>query len=192
MRPVLYVTDISFGLSQVGDWQYGDTNQNHPNSPDFVSGTWKAAVKTVDYSSSLTAPTITTTPDADPATNNWVLGPGADPVPTPLPTNQGYGAEVRWTESNLHDQQGNLLQLNHTYRMQFIVHDGDQNKVGGDCGEACVNAQLTSGPVFGPRLAILGRGQPRVAELRSRAWSLEGLLRSFDSQLNHLFLSLAH
>jgi hypothetical protein len=193
-RPVLYVTDISVNFtSRAGDWQFGDTNENHPNSPDFVSGTWKAAVKTVDYSSSLTSPTITTTPDSDPATNNWVLGPGSDTVPTGL-TNQGYGAEVRWTVSNLHDQQGNLLQLSHSYRLEFIVHDGDQNKTGGDCGEACVNAQLLAGPSFGPNLAILGRGQvsgqPRVADLRARRWSLAALLNPVSEQMRRLFLGL--
>jgi hypothetical protein len=26
----------------------------------------------------------------------------------------------------------------HTYRLQFLVHDGDQNKTGGDVGQACV------------------------------------------------------
>jgi hypothetical protein len=25
-----------------------------------------------------------------------------------------------------------------TYRIEFVVHDGDQTKVGGDSGEACV------------------------------------------------------
>jgi hypothetical protein len=27
----------------------------------------------------------------------------------------------------------------HSYRAQFMVHDGDQNKTGGDVGQACVN-----------------------------------------------------
>jgi hypothetical protein len=31
------------------------------------------------------------------------------------------------------------LVAGHRYRAQFIVHDGDQNKDGGDVGQACVN-----------------------------------------------------
>jgi hypothetical protein len=30
------------------------------------------------------------------------------------------------------------LEAGHNYRFQVMVHDGDQNKVGGDSGEACV------------------------------------------------------
>ena len=30
------------------------------------------------------------------------------------------------------------FQPGHSYRLQVIVHDGDQNKPGGDCGEACI------------------------------------------------------
>ena len=47
--------------------------------------------------------------------------------------NQGYGAEAKWTA------QGLGLQPGHIYRLVFMVHDGDQNKTGGDVGEACVN-----------------------------------------------------
>ncbi len=34
------------------------------------------------------------------------------------------------------------LQPGHTYRLQFMVHDGDQNKTGGDVGQACVNVDI--------------------------------------------------
>jgi hypothetical protein len=44
--------------------------------------------------------------------------------------NEGYGTEVRWDL---------VLAAGHSYRIQVMVHDGDQNKVGGDSGEACVN-----------------------------------------------------
>jgi hypothetical protein len=30
------------------------------------------------------------------------------------------------------------LEAGHNYRFQVMVHDGDQNKIGGDSGEACV------------------------------------------------------
>src|SRR5256885_16974793 len=66
------------------------------------------------------------TPDAAPAKNHWTL-PGGDPVPGGL-SDEGFGAEVRWNVS---------LVAGHSYRLQVIVHDGDQNKAGGDSGEAC-------------------------------------------------------
>ena len=128
MFPALYITDLSVPPGSTnelaGDWQYGGT----AIKPDAVFGTWKAAVKTIDK----TLNTVTVTPDADPPANNWNLGPGSDPVPTPTPTNQGYGAECRWNLSSL-----NLIP-GHRYRLYFMVHDGDQNKTGGDVGQACV------------------------------------------------------
>jgi hypothetical protein len=45
--------------------------------------------------------------------------------------NQGYGAEVRWDLTQLG------LIPGHSYRVYFMVHDGDQNKSGGDVGNAC-------------------------------------------------------
>jgi hypothetical protein len=144
--PALFITDISpppLGLgpnSLAGDWQYGGT----AIPPHAVFGTWKAAVKTVDRTKS--TPVVTVTPDADPAKNNWNLvgpiPPSSDPVPTPTPTNQGYGAEVRWDISRLTYQACPTctpapLMSGHTYRLYFMVHDGDQNKAGGDSGQGC-------------------------------------------------------
>jgi hypothetical protein len=123
MWPVLFLTDVTADPnSTVGDWQMGGV----PQTPTAVFGTWKAAVRTVDKTKSPAAVTIT--PDMDPAKNDWNLGPGSDPVPAGL-TDQGWGAEVRWEVP---------LTAGHSYRLQVIVHDGDQNKGGGDSGEACV------------------------------------------------------
>jgi hypothetical protein len=123
MWPVLFVTDVtSDPTSRSGDWQMG----GKPYSPSAVFGSWKAAVRTVDTTMSPAAVSIA--PDADPAKNNWSLGTGSDPVPTGL-SNEGFGAEVRWDV---------LLTPGHSYRFQAMVHDGDQNKVGGDSGEACL------------------------------------------------------
>jgi hypothetical protein len=80
---------------------------------------------------------ITITPDGDPVKNNWTLGPGSDPVPAGL-TNEGYGAEARWDISQLG------LQGGHTYRLYFMVHDGDQNKAGGDSGQGCASITMPS------------------------------------------------
>jgi hypothetical protein len=123
MWPVLFLTDVtSDPTSHVGDWQLGGA----PRAPTTVFGTWKAAVRTVDETVSPSKVTIT--PDADPVKNDWNLGTGSDPVPTGL-MNQGYGAEVRWQVA---------LASGRSYRIQVMVHDGDQNKAGGDSGEACV------------------------------------------------------
>ena len=76
------------------------------------------------------------TPGVDPAPNNWTL-PGGDTPPAL--SNEGYGAEVRWNV----DQLG--LKSGHSYRMQIIVHDGDQNGGGGDAGQTCVTVNVPMG-----------------------------------------------
>jgi hypothetical protein len=53
--------------------------------------------------------------------------------------NEGFGAEVRWEVG---------LSAGHSYRLQVIVHDGDENKMGGDSAEACV--VFCAGGVPGP------------------------------------------
>jgi hypothetical protein len=138
MFPALFITDLSVqpGLSNelAGDWQFGGTGIK----PDDIFGTWKAAVSTLDKT--VTPNVLTTTPDADPATNNWNLGPGSDPIPTPTPTNQGYGTECRWNLASLG------LIPGHRYRFYFMVHDGDQNNTGGDVGQACVYFTMPGTP----------------------------------------------
>jgi hypothetical protein len=127
MWPVLFITDITNDPNdRSGDWQQG----GRPWNPNVVYGTWKGALRTVD--TTVTPSAVTITPDADPTKNTWNLGPGADPVPTAQITKktEGYGAEVIWYLS---------LMAGHSYRVQVMVHDGDQNKVGGDVGEACIN-----------------------------------------------------
>jgi hypothetical protein len=122
MWPSLFLTDISVDPNnRSGDWQQGGA----PIAPGAIFGSWKAAVRSIDKTK--TPNLVTVTPDADPAKNNWSL-PGGDPVPAGL-ANEGYGAEARWNVS---------LTPGHSYRIQVLVHDGDQNKAGGDSGEACV------------------------------------------------------
>ncbi len=133
MFPALFITDITNNPPNpyAGDWQYGGTGI----PPTAVFGTWKGAARTVDKTKNPTV--ITVTPDADPAANNWNLGPGSDPVPPGL-TNEGYGVEVRWDISQLG------LQSGHTYRLYVIVHDGDQNHTGGDSGQMCAYITMPS------------------------------------------------
>ncbi len=120
--PVLYVTDVSKDPnSRVGDWQMG----GRPINPNAVYGTWKSAVRTVDNTTS--PATVSVTPDVDPAKNDWNLGIN-DPIPSGV-KNEGWSSEVKWSVT---------FQPGHSYRLQVIVHDGDQNKSGGDCGEACI------------------------------------------------------
>jgi hypothetical protein len=97
--------------------------------PSAVYATWKAAGETIDKTKA--TPTTPVTP-ADPSKNNWRLGSGADTPPSGL-TIEGCGAEVRPDIDDLG------LQSGHACRLQFMVHDGDQNKAGGDSGENCVN-----------------------------------------------------
>src|SRR5262249_48911563 len=123
--PSLFLTDISGDASsRAGDWQFGGT----PIAPHAVFGTWKGAM-VVGSNFDL---------DTHPTKNNFNLdGSGSlqpDPVPAGL-TNEGYGAEVRWNVNQL--LADGKIQAGHMYRAQFMVHDGDQNKVGGDVGEGC-------------------------------------------------------
>jgi hypothetical protein len=132
--PSLFVTDITNAPdAQSGDWQYGGT----PITPSAVFGTWKTFSETITLTTA--TPTVALTASADPAGNGWNLGPGADAPPAGLP-NQGYGAEIRWSLSSLG------LQPGHQYRFYVMVHDGDQNKSGGDAGQAVYTKSIPGQP----------------------------------------------
>jgi uncharacterized repeat protein (TIGR01451 family) len=131
--PSLFVTDLSNSNNvndHSGDWQFGGT----PIRPSAVFGTWKAFTKTISSTGA-----VTLTGDADPAKNGLNLGAGADAVPAGV-TNLGYVTEIRWNISAL--ETAGILIPGHSYRFYVIDHDGDQNKTGGDAGQACVNAVL--------------------------------------------------
>jgi Flp pilus assembly protein TadG len=133
MFPALFITDITGNpTSRAGDWQQGSKEAIPPSA---VFGTWKGAVEVVDPTQSSPSKRYTVTPDADPAKNGWNLGPGSDPPPAGT-SGEGWGAEVRWNVDSLG------LQVGHAYRMQFMVHDGDQHQTGGDTGEACMTVVL--------------------------------------------------
>ena len=118
--PALFITDITNDVNSVaGDWQWGGT----PVNPTYVAGTWKGAVRTVDANGASIAP------DADPAKNNQNYGNGHTAPADALSKAEAYGTEVRWDIR---------LGVGRNYRFQVMVHDGDQNKIGGDAGEACV------------------------------------------------------
>jgi hypothetical protein len=120
MWPALFITDITNDARGVsGDWQWGGA----PVNPTYVAGTWKGAVRTVDDMGA------SITPEADPAKNNQNYGNGHTAPAGSIVKAEGYGTEVRWDIR---------LEPGHNYRFQVMVHDGDQNKIGGDSGEACV------------------------------------------------------
>jgi hypothetical protein len=132
MFPALFITDITTDpTSTSGDWQFDGT----PIAPTAVYGAWKAAVRTVNYTRLVSSgPTITVTPGSDPARDDWNLGTGSDVPPGGFSSlvNLGFGAEVTWSVDSLG------LQSGHAYRVQVMVHDGDQHYTGGDAGEACM------------------------------------------------------
>jgi hypothetical protein len=128
--PALFVTDITADpTSTAGDWQ----NFGTAIPTEAVFGTWKGAVTTIDKTRSPTV--FTVTPDANMQKNNWNLGSQADPAPAGL-SNEGWGSELRWNVEDIGMKPG------HAYRLEFMVHDGDQNKAGGDAGEACTNVVM--------------------------------------------------
>jgi hypothetical protein len=136
--PALFITDVTTDPSSLaGDWQSGGS----PIPPHAVYGTWKGAVRNVD--NTVSPPKVTFTMDNDPSENHWNLGLG-DPVP-PGTKDEGYGAEIVWNVSDLQVNGGPLL-AGHSYRLQFMVHDGDQTKTGGDVGQGCVTVCIPAAP----------------------------------------------
>jgi hypothetical protein len=139
LYPAVFVTDITDYLDangncidpvvpagdqcRAGDWQQLTNNLN-PSAvaPHDVFGSWKWATPGLTTGISSTN---------DPSKNS-TLGPGADTPPAPL-TNLGFLTEARWDATDLG------LTPGRAYRIQFMVHDGDQNKIGGDVGQACLN-----------------------------------------------------
>ncbi|HEU4731353.1 MAG TPA: hypothetical protein VFT22_25845 [Kofleriaceae bacterium] len=118
LRPVVFVTDISVDPScTAGDMQNGGPAYD----PVAIFGSWKSATEDSNH--------VGTPATADPAANKWNLTSQADPIPASAMAagKENYGTELRFEVG---------LISGHSYRIQVIAHDGDQNK-GGDSGEAC-------------------------------------------------------
>jgi hypothetical protein len=127
LAPSLYITDITTDTtSRIGDWQYGGT----AIAPSAAFGAWKSATETI------TNGVVTISEANDPAQNGLNLGAGADAPPAGM-AHEGYTAEVRWNLADL--QSAGILLPGHNYRFYVMVHDGDQNKGGGDVGQASYN-----------------------------------------------------
>lgn len=140
LRPVLYVTDISVDSScNAGDMQKGGPAYD----PIAVFGTWKKADEVNDDGG------VGTPDKTDPTQNKWNLTSSADPVPQKaLSCTEGFGAELRFEVG---------LISGHSYRLQVIVHDGDQTK-GGDSGEACAVFCAGTGTLCSPGVTVCADG----------------------------------
>jgi uncharacterized repeat protein (TIGR01451 family) len=146
--PLIYLTDVTNDSSATGgDYEQGGTAANAATPPfaDALYGSWSPAAKTNPVNE-----------------NHWDLGPKADPPPAidafGLPTtsfDQGYGSEVVWNVAGLKAWDPAAaggtggyvaLQRGHTYRVQSIAHDTDQNQTtgGGDVGEVCTPFRIPS------------------------------------------------
>jgi hypothetical protein len=159
--PALYITDLTThplnGGTGAGDFQNGGAPRNLKSGSPFVDdvfGTWTTAT--------LNGGTYTAT---KPKTkNDWTLGSGSDqPVGTTFAAmgDEGFGSEVRWNVNELTDSNGQTLKPGHTYRIQVLEHDGDQNKAGGDAGEFCATLQIPgASPALTTDATSAGVGQP--------------------------------
>lgn len=138
--PTIYLTDITSNAAATGgDWENG--GQPATTGASALYGSW--------------SPTIGTKPVNK---NGWTLGPNADVIPptdafggTTTSFNEGYGAEVTWNVPGLQAYDPTTktfvaVQPGHTYRVQSITHDTDQNHTsgGGDVGEVCTTFSIPS------------------------------------------------
>jgi len=131
LRPVVFITDLSVDPScRAGDMQMGGPAYD----PVAIFGSWKSATEDTSH--------IGTPATMDPAANKWNLTSQADPVPASAMAagKENYGAEMRFEVG---------LISGHSYRIQVVAHDGDQNK-GGDSGEACATFCAGTGTLCDP------------------------------------------
>jgi hypothetical protein len=164
--PSLFVTDITNGDpcttgtgADCKDWQCGAVPPT-PIPPTTLCGTWKSA----------TVSGTTVTVAGDPASNVCpAVGSIGAGMPDPLPPLQtakleaGYCSEVIWDMAAL--QAAGILQPGRAYRLQYMVHDGDQNKTGGDTGQNCVNIAI---PLYSPTPTDTPTATPTVTPTPTR------------------------
>ena len=129
--PAAFVTKITppNQTGRQGDWQQVNDNTT-AQPPQDLFGTWKHA----------TGSGLNIGSQNDPPANNS-FGPGADAPPSGL-NYEKFRTEVRWDLFSLVDQNGDPITAHNAYRVEFMVHDGDQNKSGGDVGVACANITI--------------------------------------------------
>jgi hypothetical protein len=131
LRPVVFVTDTSIDPScTAGDMQKGGPAYD----PVAIFGSWKKATEDANH--------VGTPATSDPNANKWDLTSMADTPPASFVAagKENYGTELRYEVG---------LISGHSYRIQVIAHDGDQNK-GGDSGEYCVDFCAGTGMLCDP------------------------------------------
>src|SRR5436309_13709700 len=98
--------------------------------------------------------------DGDPAKNHYNLD-GGDTAPTGL-SDQATAAEIVWDVEAL--LAAGLIQEGRAYRVQFMMHDGAQNKIGGDHGRGLRHGvremRRRLAPNFQPARSSLGELRP--------------------------------
>jgi len=154
LGPRLFITDITDNpSSRLGDWQYGGKDY----LPTKVCGVWGYATKTILKTavagyfyqiSNVNVRDANSLPCCFPFPPNVFIqngtfryGVGSDPVPAYATINPkaydeprpGYGSQIAWNLDSLG------LNDERAYRLQIMVHDGDNNGAGGDVGQGCVN-----------------------------------------------------
>jgi hypothetical protein len=126
LKPVLFISEITStsqssvpqsGGPEQGDWQANALHNQTGHAPNAIYGSYKPSGA------------------ADPPKND--RKDGSRTFPANL-QNEGYTAQIVWNTASLGLQDGKI------YKLQFMVHDGDQNKAGGDVGEGCTSV-LTPG-----------------------------------------------
>src|SRR5205814_432010 len=133
--PAIFVTNLTQdgAAGNAGDWQHGGSAQSKLAD---VFGTWVTGA--YDSSGAYLKPSAPAKSNRT-GTGTYDLGPGSDAPGGVLSSsaNEAYGSEFRWNVTDLVDDHGNALAPGSTYRFQVMLHDGDQNKTGGDVGELC-------------------------------------------------------
>jgi hypothetical protein len=132
--PTLFLTDLTVNgpNSRKGDWQQGGTGIRRRACA--ARGRRRCARSTRPSPAEGHGDAGSATRRR--TTGRWATAATRRRRASAVLANEGYGAECVWKVSELKLVQG------HSYRAQFIVHDGDQNKTGGDCGEACTTVQF--------------------------------------------------
>jgi len=131
LRPVVFITDLSVDPScKAGDMQSGGPAYD----PVAIFGSWKSATEDANH--------VGTPATADPAANKWNLTTQADPIPASVMSagRENYSTELKFEVG---------LISGHSYRIQVVAHDGDQNK-GGDSGEFCATFCAGTGMLCDP------------------------------------------
>jgi len=132
--PSIFLTDITGNASgTTGDWQNGGL----PIPPHALYGTWKVGSRSSnDYE-------MDKNPAGNVGDNNWQLDGGTTPtIDTERAPkgNEKYGSLIEWNVNQL--LADGKIASGKTYRVQFVVHDGDNTNLGGDVAEGCTAIRM--------------------------------------------------